>query len=142
MIEGQLVEQVNQSRYLGSLNSDDGTCTAEIKSRIAMAKNAFNKRRDLFSKRLSKELKKRVIMTIVWSVALYGSETQTLRKYERDRLEAYEMWTMENMERNVDHKWRNMENISWKGHITNEYVLGQVNEKRRLLNTILERKKR
>ena len=27
--------------------SDDGTCTAEIKSRIAMAKNAFNKRREL-----------------------------------------------------------------------------------------------
>ena len=131
LIEGQLVEQVNQFRYLGSLISDDGTCTAEIKSRIAMAKNAFNKRRELFSKRLSKELKKRVIMTIVWSVALYGSETWTLRKYERDRLEAFEMWT-----------WRNMENISWKDHITNEYVLGQVNEKRKLLNIILERKKR
>ncbi len=38
--------------------------------------------------------------------------------------------------------WRNMENISWKGHMTNEYVLDQVNEKRKLLNTILERKKR
>ena len=85
MIEGQWVEQVNQFRYLGSLISDDGTCTAELKSRIAMAKNAFNKRRELFSKRLSKELKKKVIMTIVWSVALYGSETWTLRKYERDR---------------------------------------------------------
>ena len=24
--------------------------------------------------------------------------------------------------------WRNMENISWKDHITNEYVLGQVND--------------
>ena len=35
-----------------------------------------------------------------------------------------------------------MENISWKDHITNDYVLGQVNEKRKLLNTILERKKR
>ena len=131
MIEGQWVEQVNQFRYLGSLISDDGTCTAEIKSRIAMAKNAFNKRRELFSKRLSKELKKKVIMTIVWSVALYGSETWTLRKYERDRLEAFEMWT-----------WRNMENISWKDHMTNEYVLDQVKENRKLLNTILEMKKR
>ena len=50
MIEGQLVEQVNQSCYLGSLISNDGTCTAEIKSRIAKAKNAFNKRRELFYK--------------------------------------------------------------------------------------------
>ena len=48
MIEGQWVEQVNQFRYLGSFISDDGTCTAEIKSRVAMAKNAFNKRREIY----------------------------------------------------------------------------------------------
>ena len=35
-----------------------------------------------------------------------------------------------------------MENISWKDQITNEYVLSQVNEKRKLLNTILESRKR
>ena len=34
-----------------------------------------------------------------------------------------------------------LENISRKDHITNEYVLGQENEKKKLLNTILERKK-
>jgi len=69
-------------------------------------------------------------MKIVWSVALYGSETWTLRKYERDRLETFEMWT-----------WRNMENINWKDHMINKYVLDQVNVKRKLLNSILERKK-
>ena len=35
-----------------------------------------------------------------------------------------------------------MENISWKDYMTNEYVLDQVNEKIKLLNTIFERKKR
>ncbi len=88
---------MNQFLCLGTVISDDGTCTAEIKSRIAMAKNAFKKRRELFSKKLSKNLKKNVIMTIICSVALYGSETMTLRKYERDRLEAFEMWTWRNM---------------------------------------------
>ena len=48
-------------------------------------------------------------MTIVWSVVLYVMENQTLRKYERKRLEAFEMWT-----------WCNMENISWKDNMTNE----------------------
>ena len=98
-IEGQRVEQVNQFRYLGSLISDDGTFTAEIKCRIAMSKNAFSKRRELFSKRLSKELKKKVIMSIVWSVALYGSETWTLRKYERDGA----IWKNQ-LERSHDHR--------------------------------------
>ena len=72
MIQGQWVEHVNQFRYLGSLISDDETFTAEIKSRIAMAKNSFNNIRELFSKRFSKKSKKTVIMTVVWSVALYG----------------------------------------------------------------------
>ena len=57
-IDEQLVEQVNHFRYLGSLISDDETRTAEIKSRIAIAKNAFNKRRELLSKRMSKESEK------------------------------------------------------------------------------------
>ena len=38
--------------------------------------------------------------------------------------------------------WRNMKNICWKDHITDEYMLGQVNEKRKLLNTIFQKKKR
>ena len=52
-------------------------------------------------------------------------------KYERDRLEAFKMWY-----------WRNMENISWQDHKTNEFVLDLVKENRKLLNTVLERKKR
>ena len=32
--------------------------------------------------------------------------------------------------------------MRWKDHMTNEYVLNQLNEKRKLLNTINERKKR
>ena len=34
-----------------------------------------------------------------------------------------------------------MDYISWKNQMTNEYVLDQVEEKRKLLNTVLERKK-
>ncbi|CAF1496207.1 unnamed protein product [Didymodactylos carnosus] len=130
-IDGQVVEQVNQFRYLGSLISDDGTCLAEIKSRIAMAKKAFNKRRELLTKRMSTKLKKKVIKTVVWSVALYGSETWTNWLNEKDKLEAFEMWT-----------WRNMEGINWKDHVKNEEMLNRVDEKRQILDVILTRKKR
>jgi len=87
-IDGQAVEQVHQFRYLGSIISDDGTCEAEIRSRIAMAKQAFNKRRELLTKRMSKQLKKRVIKAVVWSTALYGAETWTLRKRDRKGIAA------------------------------------------------------
>jgi len=37
-------------KYLGSMLTEDGRCTCEIKSRIAMAKAAFNKKNFLTSK--------------------------------------------------------------------------------------------
>ena len=77
---------------------------------------------------MSKDLKKKVIKTIVWSVALYRWNTWILRKYERGGLEAFEMWT-----------WRNKENISWDDHETNEYVLDIIKEIIKLLNTVLKR---
>jgi hypothetical protein len=39
-------------RYLCSMLTDDGKCTCEIKSRIAMAKAAFNKKKTLFTSKL------------------------------------------------------------------------------------------
>ena len=130
-IDGETVEQVKQFRYLGALISEDGTSEAEVRTRIAMAKDAFNKKRELLTKRMSTSLKTRVIKTVVWSTALYGSETWTLKQAERNRLEAFEMWC-----------WRNMEKISWRTHTTNEDVLKLVGEKRTILDVILQRKKK
>jgi hypothetical protein len=37
-----------------------------------MAKDAFNKRKDLLTKSMSKDIKKRIVKSLVWPVALYG----------------------------------------------------------------------
>ena len=39
--DGQMVEQVEQFRYLGSLISEDGYCEKDIRSRTEIAKKAF-----------------------------------------------------------------------------------------------------
>src|SRR6476469_5864665 len=44
-VEGQSIEQVSKFRYLGSLISEDGRCLDDVKTRIGMAKDAFNKRK-------------------------------------------------------------------------------------------------
>ena len=59
--------------------NQDGRCTCEIKCRIAMAKAAFNKKRALFTGTLDLELRKKLVKCYVWSIALYGAETLTLR---------------------------------------------------------------
>jgi hypothetical protein len=44
-----------------------------------MAKAAFNKKRTLFTCTLDLELRKKLVKCYVWSIALYGAETWTLR---------------------------------------------------------------
>lgn len=130
VIDGQLVEQVSRFKYLGAMITEDGRSELEVKVRIGMAKTAFNQRRELLTRNMSRKVKKKIIKTVVWSVALYGCETWTLRKDELRRLEALEMWL-----------WRKMEKISWTERKTNEEVLKIVGENKLLIRTIINRKK-
>ena len=64
--------------YLGSLVTEDIRSGREVRRRIALGKEAFNKKKDLMQKSLSLHLQKRMVKVFVWSVVLYGSETWTL----------------------------------------------------------------
>ncbi|KDR09341.1 hypothetical protein L798_15108, partial [Zootermopsis nevadensis] len=96
---------------------------------IAMAKAAFVKKRILLTSKLGLEMKKKLVKCYVWSVALYGAETWTLRKKEQKYLESFEMWC-----------WRRIEKIRWTDRVTNEEVLRRVNEQRNILQAITRRK--
>ena len=48
MIDQKQLQNVESFKYFGSMLTNDGRCTCEIKSRVAMAKAAFNKKRALF----------------------------------------------------------------------------------------------
>jgi hypothetical protein len=62
-----------------------------IKSRIAMVKAAFNRKETLFTSRLDLNLRNKVVKCHIWSIALYGGETWTLRKVDQKYLEGFEM---------------------------------------------------
>ena len=79
-----------------------------------MAKTAFNKKRALFTSTLDFELRKKLVRCSIWSIALYGAETWTLRAVDQKHLESFDMWC-----------WRRMEKISWIDHERNEDVLSQ-----------------
>ena len=106
-MNNEQIEQVNSFKYLGSIVTDDIRSTKEIKTRIAIAKEAFNKKKNLLNGPLNKELRKRLAKCYIWSVALYGVETWTLRKEDEKRIEAFEMWM-----------WRRMEGVKWEDGMT------------------------
>ena len=72
---------------------------------------------------------KKLVKCYVWSIALYGAETWTLRAVDQKHLESFEMWC-----------WRRMEKISWTDHVRNEDVLLRVKKQRNILHEIRKRK--
>jgi len=94
-----------------------------------MGKAAFNKKRAVFTSTLDFELRKKLLKCFIWSIALYGAETWTLRAVDQKHLESFEMWC-----------WRRMEKIIWTDHVRNEEVLLRVKELRNILHEISKRK--
>ena len=80
-------------------------------------------------KNIRKDLKMKLVRTLVWSALLYGAESWTLRKADENRIMAAEMWF-----------WRRMLNISWKDKRTNDSILQELNTSRELLGKVVSLK--
>jgi hypothetical protein len=78
---------------------------------------------------LNLNLRKKLVKCYIWSIALYGAETWTLRKIDKKYLESFEMWC-----------WRRMEKISWTDRVRNEEVLHRVKKERNIVHTVKRRK--
>ena len=70
-----------------------------------------------------------LVKCYIWSIALYGAETWTLRAVDQKHLESFEMRC-----------WSRMEQVSWTDHVRNEEVLLRVKEQRTILHEIRKRK--
>jgi hypothetical protein len=94
---------------LDNILTNDGKC--EIRCWIAVSKDAFNKKRALFTSTLDLELRKKLVKCYIWSIVFYDAETWTLRAIDQKHLESFEMWCS-----------RRMEKISWTDHVRNKEV--------------------
>jgi len=86
-----------------------------------MIKDAFNKKKILYTSKSDFNLRKKLLKCYIWSMALYGAETWTLRAADQKYLQSFEMWC-----------WKRMEKISWTDHVRNE--------QRNILHEIRKRK--
>jgi len=128
-IKGEEIKNVEKFTYLGSLITSDGRSVTEIKKRIGMAKEVFNKMSAVFKNRqLKVKTKVRVLECYVWSVLLYGCDAWTVNENMKERLKSVEMWFL-----------RRMLRISWTERVTNEEVLRRAGVKRTLMKVIRKR---
>ena len=123
-------KHVEKFNYLGSLLTSDGKSDCEIKRRIELSKEAFNKKRSvLTSSNITMSTRQRILNCYIWFILIYGCETWSISSVMQKRLEATEMWFS-----------RKMLKISWTEKISNERELTITNVKQKLLQTIKKRK--
>jgi hypothetical protein len=76
-----------------------------------MEKAAFNKKKTLFTRKLDLNWRKKLVKCHIWSTALYGAATWTLRTAHQKYLKSTEMWYWRRMEKIVGpicEKWKSI----------------------------------
>ena len=92
-IDGETVETVADFIFLGSKITRDGDCTHEIKQRLLLGRNVMTNLDSILKSRgISLPTKVRLVKAMVFPVVMYGCESQTIKKAERRRIDAFELW--------------------------------------------------
>ena len=92
-IEGETVETVADFIFLGSKISADGDCSHKIKRRLLLERKVMNNLESILKGRgITLSTKVHLVKAMVFPVAMYGFESWTVKKAERQRIDAFELW--------------------------------------------------
>ena len=92
-IDGETVETVSDFILGGSKTTADGDCGHEIKRRLLLGRKVMTNLDSIFKSRdISLPTKVHLVKAIVFPVVMYGCESWTVKKAERQRIDAFELW--------------------------------------------------
>jgi len=129
-VNDEILENVEEFVYLGSLLTWNNDCGKEIARRIAKAAGAMAAFGNIWrSREISIQTKVKIITTCIFSVLLYACETWTMRTHETNKLLAFEMRC-----------YRRILHIRWQQKITNKEVRKRVGNTKNIKQLIMERK--
>ena len=93
-IDGETVETVTDFVLGGSKITADGDCSHEIKRWLLLGRKVMTNLDRIFkSTEITLPTKVRLIKAIVFPVVMYGCESWTVKKAERQRTDAFELWS-------------------------------------------------
>ena len=92
-IDGETVETVADFIFLGSKITADGDCSHEIKRHLLLGRKVMTNLDSILKSRdITLLTKVRVVKAMVFPVVMYGCECWTIKKAERRRIDAFELW--------------------------------------------------
>ena len=91
-IDGETVETVADFSFLGSKITADGDCSHEIKRPLLLGRKAMTNLDSVFKSRdITLPTNVRLVKAMVFPVVMYGCESWTIKKAERQRVDAFEL---------------------------------------------------
>ena len=92
-IDGETVETVSTFILGGSKITADGDCSHEIKRHLLLERKVVTNLDSIFKSRdITLPTKVHLVKAMVFPVVMYGCESWTVRKAERRRIDAFELW--------------------------------------------------
>ena len=89
-IDGETVERVADSIFLGSKITADGDCSHEIKRCLLLGRKAMTNLDSILKSRdITLSTKVHLVKTMVFPVVMYGCESWTIKKVECQRIDAF-----------------------------------------------------
>ena len=95
-IDGETMETVSDFIFLCSQITADGDCSHEIKRRFLLGRKVMTNLDSILKSRdITLPTKVCLVKAMVFPVVTYGYESWTVKKTERRRIDAFELWCWE-----------------------------------------------
>ena len=112
-IDGETVETVSDFILGGSKITSDGDCSHEIKRRLLLGRKVMTNLDSIFKSRDSTlPTNIHLVKATVFPVVMYGCESWTVKKAERRRIDAFELWC-----------WKRLLRVPWTARRSNQSIL-------------------
>ena len=92
-IDGETMETVSDFIFLGFKITADGDCSHEIKRCLPLGRKVMTNLDSIFKTTdITLPTTVHLVKAMVFPVVMYGCESWTVRKAERRRIDAFELW--------------------------------------------------
>ena len=113
---GETVETVSDFIFLGSKITADGDCSHKIKRRPLLGRKVMtNLDSTLKSRDIALPTKVHLVKAMVFLVVMHGCESWIIKKAERWRIDAFELWC-----------WRRLLKVPWTARRSNQFILKEI----------------
>ena len=114
-IDGETVETVSDFIFLGSKITADGDCSHEIQRCLLLGRKVMTNLNSILKSRdITLPTEVCLVKAMVFPV-MYGCESWTVKKAERRRIDAFELWC-----------WRRLLRVPWTARRPNQSILKEI----------------